>query len=323
MSTKKKYLVVVILTVLLIGFLFSSAVAEDFPSKTIRLVAAGSVGGGGDRISRIIASFAPEYCPVPMLVITMPGASDTLGINYVIDSKPDGYTILTHASPTMETIGLIQGAFDIRELRGVIQTAVDGYAITVPEDSPFETLNDLIEYARKNPKKVTVSNAGIGYTSHLNMVMFERHYGIQLTHVPYEGGAGAILALLSGDVDATCSSISSLVSAAKGGYLRLLAIGDRERDSSFPEVPTLIELGYEKVFAQNRGIYVPVDTPQEVVDYLEDLFTKILNNPSYLSLAEKLEFKTFTLGADDFTKMIYERWDEYKPLLEEMGMIKK
>ena len=254
----------------------------EYPAKPIMLMTAFNAGGGSDLSHRLIEKFAKGVIPQPIVVTYKAGAGGEIGWTWLVGAKADGYTIggvdLPHIvlQPMLRPEG--QPGYKTEQLSPLCGLVYDADVVMVPEDGPYKTFKDLIEYAKANPGKVKVATVGKLTGDHLFLMQIEKLTGAKFTQVPYSGSGKAIPALLSGEVDAYFGSGSSFLRMEK---TRGLAIGSKERYELCPDVPTFIEQGYAIESGKYRGLATPQNIPAEARQYLEIKFAELCANPEY------------------------------------------
>lgn len=283
---KNKVFAIVLLVALIIPF---AGLAADFPTKPVTIIVPWSAGGATDLIFRAIASVFPKYANgQPLVVNNIPGAGAVTGVTEFLKAKPDGYTLLSFATPIVTKIHWSEVKFNIDDFVTVINIVNDPSYILVKADSPYKTLTDLVEAARKNPETISMGNGGAGGGNHLVAVAFEEFVGVKFIHVPHNGGGPAITALLGGHVDCVMAAAPEGVSNVQNGDLRVLAVMGPSRLSIFPDAPTALEQGYDFRLGMWRGVAVQRGTPLEIVKALHDIFYKCMNDPEFLAKAKEL-----------------------------------
>ena len=248
----------------------------EYPAKPIMLMTAFNAGGGSDLSHRLIEKFAKGVIPQPIVVTYKAGAGGEIGWTWLVGAKADGYNIggvdLPHIvlQPMLRPEG--QPGYKTEQLSPLCGLVYDADVVMVPEDGPYKTFKDLIEYAKANPGKVKVATVGKLTGDHLFLMQIEKLTGAKFTQVPYSGSGKAIPALLSGEVDAYFGSGSSFLRMEK---TRGLAIGSKERYELCPDVPTFIEQGYAIESGKYRGLATPQNIPAEARQYLETKFAEL------------------------------------------------
>ncbi|UXH43314.1 tripartite tricarboxylate transporter substrate binding protein [Rossellomorea vietnamensis] len=289
----------------------SSGDASDFPKKPITLIVPSSAGGGTDSTARALASATEEHLGQSIGVVNKPGGSGAVGMTEGANAKPDGYTVsMVFVELTMlDHLGLSPLSYE--EFKPIGLVNLDPAALTVPADAPYDTVEEFVAYAKKHPGKVKVGNAGTGSIWHIAAESLEKNADIELNHIPFEGAAPAVTALVGGHVDAVTVSPAEVKSQLEAGNVKTLAVMSDDRSDIVPDVPTFKEEGFDmNTIATWRGLTVPKDTPDEVVKVLEDAFMKgaeekefmdfMKSNGLGVSLKSSSEFKEFMKENDTF-----------------------
>ncbi|WP_449537552.1 tripartite tricarboxylate transporter substrate binding protein [Ferdinandcohnia sp. Marseille-Q9671] len=257
----------------------------NFPTKQVSLIVPYSAGGGTDAVSRAIATSAEEHLGQSIGVINKTGGGGAVGMTEGANSKADGYTLtmLTVEVTMLPHLGLTTTTHE--NFKPIAQFNFDPSSIVVPADAPYNTIEEFLAYAKENPGKVRIGNGGTGATGHLSAMAMEKATETEFNHVPFDGSAPAVTALLGGHIEAASVQPPEVLAQVNAGELKVLAIMANERLETLPDSPTFQEVGYDVgEIGVWRGVAVPKDTPDEVVSVLTDAFTKA---------AEEEEFKEF------------------------------
>jgi tripartite-type tricarboxylate transporter receptor subunit TctC len=258
------------------------ALAQAYPSKPVRLVVPYSPGGGADNAARILATRLSTTLGQTVVIDNRPGGSGMIGAQAVAQAEPDGYTVLYDASAFAVNPALRKMAFDpAKDLVPVSLAVTVPNIFVVPPNAPYKTVQEFVDYARKNPGKLTYASYGAGSAAHLIGELLKARAGIDLLHVPYKGGAPALTDLMGGQVDSYFSNAASGMSYVKSGKLRALAVTSAKRMAAMPDVPTLAESGFRdfEVLEWN-GFFVPRGTPNEVVARLAKEVQAAVKDPA-------------------------------------------
>ena len=258
------------------------ALAQAYPSKPVRLVVPYSPGGGADNAARILATRLSTTLGQTVVIDNRPGGSGMIGAQAVAQADPDGYTVLYDASAFAVNPALRKMAFDpARDLVPVSLAVTVPNIFVVPPNAPYKTVQEFVDYARKNPGKLTYASYGAGSAAHLIGELLKARAGIDLLHVPYKGGAPALTDLMGGQVDAYFANAASGMNYVKSGKLRALAVTSGKRMAAMPDVPTLAESGFKdfEVLEWN-GFFVPKGTPNEVVARLAKEVQAAVKDPA-------------------------------------------
>ena len=268
----------------------SGAAAQDFPNKPITWVVGFSPGGISDQGARMVAKTFGEKIGQPIIVENKPGAGSIVAAESVAQSKPDGYTVLYASNGMMAANKSLYKKLSYDPLTSF--TLIHGMGsspmvVVVPENSPFKTLKDLIEHAKKNPGKLTFASVGNGTAAHLAPELLSKQAGIKMVHVPYKGSAPGMTDLLAGRIDLMFDYSIVVKPQIDGGKLRALAQTGPKRMVSHPDVPTLAELGFPQAqFAAWATLVGPAGMPQPIVDKLAKAFNEALKDPGIIKYHE-------------------------------------
>lgn len=262
------------------------ALAQQWPSHSIRFVVPLPPGGSPDYLSRLLAERLQPVLGQPLVVENKPGAAGNIARDFVAKAPADGYTILMSESAHVMSaaVGAKLPYDPIRDFEPISLAATIPFGLTVNSKMPVKSLNEFLEYARKSPKPLTYGTAGIGAPHHFAVELLRSMTGINVVHVPYKGSAGIIPALLSGEIDFTIAAENSLLPHYKSGKLRPIAIAASNRTAILPEVPTIAEAGPLPGYAVNvwLGVMAPAGTPRPIVDRLNAEINKVVRDPQVI-----------------------------------------
>ncbi|MFD0717025.1 tripartite tricarboxylate transporter substrate binding protein [Paenibacillus sp. GCM10027626] len=278
---------------------------NEFPKKSVSMIVPYSAGGGTDAVARALASATESYLGQPMAILNKTGGGGAVGMTEGANAKADGYTVtmITLALSTMPHAGLAPISY--KDFTPIALINMDPATITVPTDSPFHTLNDIIKYAKENPGKLKVGNSGSGLSKDYAGALFEEAAGISMTHVPFEGAAPTINALLGNHIDVITVTTGEVLAQVQGGKLKTLGVMAEERAAVMPDVPTMKELGLDiGEFGPWRGLGVPKDTPAEVVKTLSDAFSKAVNDEKFKTFMEQNGFRILFKDSAQFSEFL-------------------
>ncbi|NEU31469.1 tripartite tricarboxylate transporter substrate binding protein [bacterium LRH843] len=259
----------------------------DFPTKPVTLIVPYSAGGGTDAVARAIANSVETHLGQSVGVVNKTGGGGAIGLTEGAKSKADGYTLtmVTAEMTMLPHLGLSPVTYE--DFKPVAQFNFDPSSIAVPIDAPYNTLEEFIAYAKENPGKIRMGNGGVGGNAHLSASSFEQVTGAQFNHVPFDGSAPAVTALLGGHVEAIAAQPPEYLQYVESGDFKVLGVMSEERLDVLPDVPTFKELGIDSgLIGTWRGITVPKDTPDEVVDVLSDAFMKAAEEADFVEFME-------------------------------------
>jgi tripartite-type tricarboxylate transporter receptor subunit TctC len=295
----------------------SAAAAQDYPSRPINMIVPFPPGGVADQSGRPVAAAMEKILKQPVVVQNRAGAGGAVGMAAAANAKPDGYTILMALSsisiiPEADKLFGRPPAYQMKQFAPVALVTADPTVLVVPADSPWKSVKEFVEDAKKRPGEIGFSSSGVYGTLHMAMEIFANAADIKLKHVPFNGGGPALTALLGGHVQALASGPGPVIPQIHAGKLRALATWGEKRLDALPDVPTFQELGYKDVvFYIWSGLYAPAGTPDPVMKVLRDTMRKVVADPDFKSAMEKLQTPVAYLDAPEFQKF----WDKDAAML--------
>jgi tripartite-type tricarboxylate transporter receptor subunit TctC len=295
----------------------SAAQAQDYPSRPITMIVPFPPGGVADQSGRPVAAAMEKILKQPVVVQNRPGAGGAVGMAAAANARPDGYTILMALSsisiiPEADKLFGRPPAYQMKQLAPVALVTADPTVLVVPADSPWKSVKDFVEDAKKRPGEIAFSSSGIYGTLHMAMEIFANAAGIKLKHVPFNGGGPALTALLGSHVQSLASGPGPVIPQIQAGKLRALATWGEKRLDAMPDVPTFQELGYKDVlFYIWSGVYAPAGTPEPVMKVLRDTMRKVVEDTEFKQAMDKLQTPVSYLDAPEFQKF----WDKDAAML--------
>ena len=261
---------------------------EAYPSKPIALVVPFPPGGVADIVARPFGEALGRNLGTPIVIENKAGAGGGIGMAYVAKAKPDGYTLLLALSsisilPEADKVSGRAPMFQLEQLVPIARLTADPTVLAVRAESPWKTLAEFLADAKNRPGAISYGSSGNYGTMHVPMEMFAARAGVKLLHVPFTGAGPAVIALLGGNIDAVASGPSTVIQHVKAGKLRVLASWGDKRLAALPEVPTLLELGYDAVFFQWSGLFAPAGTPEAVLLRLREAARVAATDPKFVA----------------------------------------
>jgi len=315
--------VIIAVSVIILGWMNCQrhSAGGRFPRRPITLICPFSPGGGTDLLSRKLAHEAEKQLGVPVLVSNITGGGGAIGHAAGRIAPPDGYTVLM---TTFELISLpVQGLtpFTHKDFDLLILLNMDPAAVAVRSDFPAESLKDFIEKA-KGGDTPSIGNSGAGAVWHLAAAMLSGKTGMPATHVPFNGAAQAITALIGGHIDAVTVSPAELKTYVESGQVKLLGVMSAERLKSFPDTPTCREQGYDLVFGTWRGLALPKGVPDEPRQILLKTFSAVAASPEFETFAAQSGMNLHTLSSADFNDMTTRQSGEVAATMKKLGIVR-
>ena len=301
------------------------AFAQDkYPNKAITLICPYAAGGGADQRSRQFGRFLSTTLGQPVIVDNKPGAGGNIGSEAVAKAKPDGYTIgMGNFAPLAVNPTMFKKMnYDpAKELLPICLIERGPLILTVPANSPFKNVKDVIAAAKASPGKLSGASGGLGGSHHLSLEMFKSLAGVFITHIPYKGGAPATTDLLGGQVDMMFEQLYSASPNLKAGKLRGLAITSKTRSPLFPDIPTMVEAGVPNFEVLNwQGFVAPAGTPPAIVKLLNETTNKALQDAT---IKEQMLGQGNELGGgtpEAFAAFIKSEADKWGKLVKTAGI---
>jgi tripartite-type tricarboxylate transporter receptor subunit TctC len=311
------------LTVALFATLSLAAAAQEYPSKPIRILVGYTAGGAVDVVARRVGQHLSDTLKQPVIVENKPGAGTNIAVKSLIDSQPDGYTLMLTANALAANMALYTPApFDAE--KDVTPVALVGripVVIAAGANTPYASLQGLIQAAKAKPGTINYATPGNGSTPHLAMELFTRAAGIQLAHVPYKGGSQAITDVLGGQLPLVAVNALEVVPHVKAGKLRVLAVMSPTRSAMLPDTPTIAESGYAGFEASVwYGLIAPAKTPQPIVDKLYAAVQKALAAPDVQKRISDVGGEVTPGTPAQFGKLIHDERVRYEKLVREANI---
>ena len=291
----------------MLGFASMIAVAQSWPQKPIRMIVPFPPGGGTDFVGRLVAKHLSQRLGQTIFVENRGGANGTVGLQALMQSNPDGYTIATTSDTPLTVNPLLYENLPYEPLRDFVLVATvarSAEMLAVHPSIPARNVPELIAFAKENPDRLSFGSGGVGNFSHLAMELFSLETGVKLLHVPYKGTGPAAMALIAGDVQIGFIPVQTLLPYVKSGQLVAIAIGEPQRMPDLPNVPTVSETlpGFET--AAWEGIVVPAGTPKEIVTRLREATLSIMRDPAIAKQFTDQQKIVMALGPNEFADLI-------------------
>lgn len=295
---------------------------EKYPNRPIDFICTWGVGGGADLMARTIGHLAEKILGVALPVSNIPGASGNTGLANLMAAKADGYTIATFIADTMNTIAAGQSRYKLSDFAFIVRTQVADSFLFVQTDSPFKTIHDLLDYAKKNPGKLKVAATGFGTTDDITIRYLESK-GYKMTVVPIPKPGERYASTLGGHSEVLFEQAGDIKQYLDAKQLRPLIIFAHQRNPSFPDIPCSVELKLDVTLPQFRSIVAKAGTPPERIKVLADAFQKAMETPEYKKFAQDqyLDPHSF-MGPDKFPAWVASEVKTMEKFMKDFGMIK-
>jgi tripartite-type tricarboxylate transporter receptor subunit TctC len=298
----------------------------EYPTKPITWINSLSPGGGTDRWMRVMAGAVGPILGQPINIDYKTGGGGTIAANYVINSKPDGYTLLGSTTSVVVSPLTIDVPFDVlNDLIFVTRIVALDQIIVVRPDAPWKSFSEMVQYAKENPGALEFGIYGVGSLGHLMALDLFNTLGIKVTMVPYKGASPIISAIAGEHIDFTQLTQAAISGPVSEGILRPIITYADERLKIFPDTPTLkeemgIDLGYDK--PAPGGIAVPKATPECVIEKLENAYRQAMEDKVTIDLLKRVGASPAYLSREDYTKQVTKIYSRFKKIIEEMDIKK-
>jgi tripartite-type tricarboxylate transporter receptor subunit TctC len=302
----------------------ANAAGSDYPNKTITITLGVPPGGSTDMGARLLAQFMEKELKQSVVVVNKPGASAAIGGYAVASAKPDGYTLgyfpAGAAVPEIYTY-FYSAPYSSNDLRPIARIHAPVIAITVKEDAPWNTMKELVDYARKNPG-MKYGHIGKSTTQYMTMSAINKAENLRMVDVPYSGDGPMVPAILGGHIPVGTPIIYVIKSLMEGKKLKVLAVALKKRNPTTPDIPTLAELGYNIPISSFLGFYAPSKIPDEIVKKLDDTIRKVLADKEFQEKNKAMEMPVDFDGPDAFVEYLATYKKNAQAFFKEQGMDK-
>jgi tripartite-type tricarboxylate transporter receptor subunit TctC len=298
------------------------ALAQAYPARPVTIIVPYAAGGSLDVVTRILARSLTTRLGQTVLVENRAGAGSNIGAAYVAKSAPDGYTLFLASPATAINVSLYSKlSYDPeKDLTPVsLLTAVPSVLLVHPS-APYKSIAELVAHAKQNPGKLNYSSGGAGSSEHLGSEMFKFYAGVDVTHIPYKGGAPALADLMGGQVTMMFSNRIGALPHIRSGKLRALGVADGVRSPQLPDVPTFVEAGYPdlKVLVWS-GIMAPAGTPAAIVNRLHAVITEAIQAPDMKAQLDDMGVTIASGGPAQFGEFLRNQIAQWRPIVKASG----
>ena len=308
----------IVLAVLLCG----AAQAQDYPSKSVRLIAAAAPGGNPDILARMLAAKLSDAFGRPFVVENIPGAGGVVAAEQVARAAPDGHTLMLGDSGAMAINVALNPKLSYQPLKDftlITALAAVPTVLVVHPSLPVNSLNDFVKEAKS--RQLAYGSAGNGSVHHLTMAVFLARNGLEMLHVPYKGGTALVAAVLGGEVQSGWSGIPNVAAHIRAGKLRVLCISTAKRSVSLPEVPTAIELGIADFdIATTIGLQAPAGLSRDIAARLQAAVAKALREKDVAERMANLGMELAENGTEHYTRFAREDLERYAAAVRAAGV---
>ncbi len=304
----------------------SQVCANDWPSRWITMVVPYGAGGHTDIMARLLAGQLTKSLGVNVVVENKAGAGGVIATSFVSRAKPDGYTLLFASIAQISVAPRIQTSADYQPLKSFVPISLLGtnpHILAVNASLPVSNVDEFVAYAKAHPGEINYGSGGRGALAQLAAALFAARNNLQLTHVPYKGGAETMAALMAGQIQMYLGSSSEIMTALSGGRIKALAVSTKGRFKSLPNLPPIADVspGYE--ITSWNGLFVPAGTPQDIVDRLEKAAADAARDPDIVGRLNKLGITPVGNTSAEFKAVIENEQPLYDQAVKAAGLMKE
>ncbi|HTP99466.1 MAG TPA: tripartite tricarboxylate transporter substrate binding protein [Casimicrobiaceae bacterium] len=293
----------------------SSALAQEYPNRAVKIIVPFAPGAGNDTLGRLTAEFLTPRLGQPVIVENKAGAGSQIGIDFVAKSPPDGYTLVWAASDGVTILPAVKPGLpykvpdDFAFIARIVQIP---FVIAVNPDLPIKSMKDLVAYAKAHPGQLKYGTSGIGGGPHMGSALIEKAAGVEMLHVPFSGVAPAMNALLAKQIDIALVTPPTVKPYTDNGQFRAIATTGKERHPLFPDLPTLEESGLPVSVVVWYGILAPAGTPEPVLARLRKEVAEGLADPKVVQRLTTLGYQVSYLPGDEFKAFVAKDAEQWK-----------
>jgi tripartite-type tricarboxylate transporter receptor subunit TctC len=299
------------------------AAAQPYPNRPVRIIVPTPAGGPVDMMARILANALPPFLGQNVIVENRAGAGNTLGSKAAAAADPDGYTLLVSAASGLIMSPMVykNAGYDENSFAPVALIAETPQVLVANPAAPFNSVAELVAYAKANPGKLNYSTGGAGTLPHLTAELFKQLSGTDIVHVPYKGGGPALTDVVAGQVPMTFDTLGTSLQFVREGKLKALAVSNPTRLAELPNVPAMPEVGYGAI---NSGAWVallaPLGTPPAILARLNQAANAALASPPMKEALTRLSAQPRGGTADDLARHMKAEHDKWGPIVAKLGL---
>ena len=301
--------------------LFASAQA-NYPNKTVKLIVPLTPGSGADIAGRIVAKNLAESWKQPVIIENRPGAGGLVGTGVVVNSDPDGYTLLVQSASYAANPAIYKKLpYDLKSLKDVNILGTSPYALVVSAESPYKSLKDLVNAAKSKPEIIPFASAGVGSSTHLAAEYFNQTMGIKMLHVPFKGSPEAIQETIAGRTAYYMAPLQTAIAQIQGGKVRALGVTSATRAEAAPESPTIAEQGFQNFeIGLWVGVWAPSATPAGVLQKINTDINRALQDSDVKSAYAKAGITIKPMNLSETEKFVRSEIIKYTKIAKDAGI---
>ena len=293
----------------------------DYPERGITVICPWGEGGGTDAVLRALCKTAEKYLGQKITVENKTGGAGAIGHAAIKDARPDGYTLgmITFELNSLPPQGLIN--FTYADYDPLIRVNADAATLTVKADAPYNSVQEFVDYCKAHPGEVSIGNSAPGSVWHIGAGLLADATGIDVSHIPFEGAAGAVSAVASGQIEAVTVSLPEVKAQLDAGNVKVLGIMAAERPEAYPDIKTFKEQGFNIEYATWRGLALPKRVDPAIKSVLVDAFTQAENDPEFLTEAARLNLNPAYQNPSDFAAFLKQNYNDVAKTMKSIGLV--
>ncbi|WP_353439525.1 tripartite tricarboxylate transporter substrate binding protein [Polynucleobacter sp. UK-FUSCHL-C3] len=301
--------------------LFVSAQA-NYPNKTVKMIVPLTPGSGADIAGRIVAKNLSESWKQPVIIENRPGAGGLVGTGVVVNSDPDGYTLLVQSASYAANPAIYKKLpYDLKSLKDVNILGTSPYALVVSAESPYKSIKDLVNAAKSKPEIIPFASAGVGSSTHLAAEYFNQTMGIKMLHVPFKGSPEAIQETIAGRTAYYMAPLQTAIAQIQGGKVRALGVTSATRAEAAPEIPTIAEQGFQNFeIGLWVGVWAPSATPAGVLQKINTDINRALQDSDVKSAYAKAGITIKPMSLAETEKFVRSEIIKYTKIAKDAGI---
>jgi tripartite-type tricarboxylate transporter receptor subunit TctC len=300
-----------------------AAMAQAYPTKPVRVIIPWPAAGSNDVVGRMVLQKVADSLGQQFVIDNRAGASGVIGSDLVAKAPPDGYTIMVHSTTHLGNAHLYGKKLTyntLKDFTGVAMLSAQPGVLTVHPSLPVKTTKEFIALAKSRPGQIIYGSSGNGSAPHLQMALLISMTGINMTHVPYKGGAPQVTALIAGETQASFATIGTVITHIRNNRLRPIAVGSTAPSKALPGVPTIAESGVPGYdMSPWIAVFAPADTPRPIIDRLNSEINKVLAMPDIVKRLENQALDPAPATVDELNAIIKRDYEKYGKLIAMTG----
>jgi len=310
--------------ILLSLFFASTTHAQSYPNHTVKIIVAQAPGASPDVVARTLANKLSEVWKTSVVVENKPGANGNLGMDIVAKSAPDGYTLGLVVPSVMVINPYVYKNMPFKpleDLAPISQISSIIFSLVSNPQRPYQSVDELIAYAKKHPGEINYSSAGVGNLQHLAAELFSIKAGIKMNHIPNKGDSAALVDVMGGQTDLMFVPLASAINQIRAGKLQLLAIPSKKRLSQFPNVPTMMELGQPDILIEGwTGLVAPAGTPENILEDIQKTVRQIVLEGNTKNSIESQGFEVVGSSPKEFKQFLRQESNKWGNVIQKSAI---